>query len=509
MIRELGENYVSQLREVYSGRVSGGADLVCFWFAKAWNQIAKGKCRFAGLVATNAIRKGANRTVLDSITKNGFIFEAWSDRPWILEGAAVRVSFICFSNSKISTANLDGEVVTSINADLTGAGENETTDLTKVRTLETNAEISFQGSQKIGAFDISLEKAREWLVSPNAHGLPNSDVIKPSWNGVDLTRRPRDGWIIDFGTNISQERAALYEKPFQFVLENVKPERDQNNREMYRKFWWRHGEPRIAMRENLFRLNRFIATSEVAKHRTFAWLPIEILPDKRLIVFARQDDAAFGILQSCLHEVWSLKLGSTLEDRPCYRPTTCFETFPFPRPTPKQEAAIAAAAKELNALRERWLNPPEWTQTSTLEFRGTVGGAWSRYIDAKTVEEVILPGQDDLPEKDRQKIHVGTVRYPRLEPRDADCAALLKKRTLTNLYNERPAWLDLAHKKLDVAVAVAYGWVHAGQATVDLSDEAILEKLLALNLERAAEEAKAAKGKKPKAQREKQADEMV
>ena len=90
-----------------------------------------------------------------------------------------------------------------------------------------------------------------------------------------------------------------------------------------------------------------------------------------------------------------------------------------------------------------------------------------------------------------------------------DCAALLKKRTLTNLYNERPAWLDLAHKKLDVAVAAAYGWVHAGQATVDLSDEAILEQLLALNLERAAEEAKAAKGKKPKAQREKQADEMV
>ena len=85
---------------------------------------------------------------------------------------------------------------------------------------------------------------------------------------------------------------------------------------------------------------------------------------------------------------------------------------------------------------------------------------------------------------------VGTVRYPRLEPRDADCAAKLKKRTLTNLYNERPAWLDLAHKKLDAAVAAAYGW------PADLSDEQILEKLLALNLERAAEEAKAAKVKK-------------
>src|ERR1019366_1822460 len=267
-----------------------------------------------------------NRMVLDSITNGGFIFEAWSDRPWLLDGAAVRVSFICFSNTKPSVVNLDGKIITSINADLTGAGEKETANLTKVRTLETNAGISFQGSQKIGAFDISLEQAVEWLSLPNAHGLPNSDVLKPSWNGVDLTRRPRDGWIIDFGTNISQERAALYEKPFQYVLEKIKPERDQNNRETYRKFWWRHGEPRIAMRENLSRLKKFIATSEVAKHRTFAWLPIEILPDKRLIVFARQDDATFGILQSRIHEVWSLNLGSTLEDRPCYRPTTCFET---------------------------------------------------------------------------------------------------------------------------------------------------------------------------------------
>ncbi len=86
---------------------------------------------------------------------------------------------------------------------------------------------------------------------------------------------------------------------------------------------------------------------------------------------------------------------------------------------------------------------------------------------------------------------IGTVRYPRLEPRDAECAAKLKKRTLTHLYNEGPARLDLARKKLDAAVAAAYGW------PADVSDEQILEKLLALNLERAAEEAKAAKVKSP------------
>jgi hypothetical protein len=175
-------------------------------------------------------------------------------------------------------------------------------------------------------------------------------------------------------------------------------------------------------------------------------------------------------------------------ERPTYNPTECFETFPFPRPTPAQEAAIAAAAKELNELRERWLNPPEWTETRTLEFPGSVNGPWSRYIDPSTINP---------------QLSTGLVRYPRLEPRDADCAAKLKDRTLTKLYNERPAWLDLAHKKLDAAVAAAYGF------PADLTDEQILEKLLALNLERAAEEAKAAKLKKPKATREKSGDEMI
>jgi hypothetical protein len=134
------------------------------------------------------------------------------------------------------------------------------------------------------------------------------------------------------------------------------------------------------------------------------------------------------------------------------------------------------------------VNPPEWTETRTLEFPGSVTGPWARFINPKTVDV---------------KTGVGTVRYPRLEPRDADCAAKLKKRTLTNLYNERPAWLDLAHKKMDAAVAAAYGW------PTNLGDEQILERLLALNLERAAEEAKAAKVKKPKTSRAKAEDEMI
>jgi hypothetical protein len=136
-------------------------------------------------------------------------------------------------------------------------------------------------------------------------------------------------------------------------------------------------------------------------------------------------------------------------------------------------------------VRQRWLNPPEWTVEKILEFPGSIAGPWARYV--------VNPDKNGI----------GTARYSRLEPRDADCAAMLKKRTLTNLYNERPAWLDLAHKKLDAAVAAAYGWA------ADLPDEQVLERLLALNLERAAEEAKANSEAKPKSQREKHAGEMV
>jgi hypothetical protein len=188
------------------------------------------------------------------------------------------------------------------------------------------------------------------------------------------------------------------------------------------------------------------------------------LADHQLIVFAKCDDCSFGVLHSRAHQVWGLRQGTRLETRPRYTPSTCFETFPMPQPTGGQAAAIAAAAKELDDLRCRWLNPPEWTKTEVLEFPGSVDGPWSRYV------------------VDPDSRGIGAVRWPRVVPRDPDCAASLSKRTLTNLYNQHPAWLDLAHKKLDAAVFAAYGW-DAG-----ISDEELLERLLRLNLERADKE---------------------
>jgi type II restriction/modification system DNA methylase subunit YeeA len=207
------------------------------------------------------------------------------------------------------------------------------------------------------------------------------------------------------------------------------------------------------MRLALAGLSRYIGTPRVAKHRVVVWLDASVLPNCQIVVIARSDDCAFGVLQSRLHSVWSLALGTSLEDRPRYTPTTTFETFPFPKgltPDLKSEAytnahanEIAAAGAMLNQLREKWLNPLEWVDR---------------------VPEVV-PGYPD--------------RIVAKPGHEAD----LKKRTLTNLYNAMPAWLQNAHRELDQAVAAAYGW---DDYTPEMPDEEILRRLLDLNRSRSA-----------------------
>ena len=451
LITHLSEEYVSRMFATYVGRVPAEADLVCYWFEKAGQQIALGKAARAGLVVTNSIRGGANRRALQTATKARRIFDAWSDEPWVIDGAAVRVSLVCFSRAddeSVSGARLDGESVDEIYADLTAQRCGAGVDLTGVRRLPENARTAFMGDTKGGPFDVDGDQAREWLCLPaNPNGRTNADVLKPWVNGMDLTRRPAGKWIVDFGWTMSAGDAALYEEPFRWVEERVYPMRQQNRREAYREYWWRHVEPRQGMWRALDGLSRYIATPTVAKHRLFVWCDARICPDHQLIVIARDDDTTFGILHSRFHEVWALRLGTSLEDRPRYTPSTTFETFPFPPGlTPNVPArayaadpramAVAVAAQRLVALRDRWLNPPEWVE----------------WVDAP------VPG------------------YPKRPlPRNEDAAKALKKRTLTNLYNARPQWLADAHAALDAAVASAYGW------PVDISDYGALSELLALN----------------------------
>ena len=441
----LGDPYTESLRAAYEGWVPGGADLVCFWFSKAGALMAKGEIARAGLVATNSIRGGANRVVLDRIVERAAIFDAWSDEPWVVDGAAVRVSLVCFApKGTVAARLLDGREIERIASDLT-AGSAE---FVHVPRLLRNRDISFRGTTKNGPFDISGLLAREWLRLPaNLNGRPNADVLKPWMNGMDVTSRPAGKWIIDFGWQMSETDAAFYEEPIRHAKEHVYPMRQRNRRDAYRKYWWRFGEVRPGMWHALEPFSQFIATSMVAKHRLFVWCDSGVCPDQQLVVIARDDDTIFGILHSRFHEAWSLRLGTSLEDRPRYTPTTTFETFPFPDglspdipaadyADDPRAVAIATAARRLVDLRDRWLNPPEWVE-------------W--------VDEPV-PG------------------YPkRPVARDEAAANELKRRTLTNLYNARPQWLADAHTALDATVAAAYGW------DAEISEEDALAQLLALN----------------------------
>ena len=227
LITHLGEDYVSRMFKTYVGRVPAEADLVCYWFEKAGRQIASGKAQRAGLVATNSIRGGANRRALQAATDNRRIFEAWSDEPWVIDGAAVRVSLVCFSRAGVGSVagtRLDDESVDEIYADLTARRGGAGVDLTSVHRLPENAGVAFMGDTKGGAFDVAGDQAREWLRLPaNPNGRTNADVLKPWVNGMDLTRRPAGKWIVDFGLDMSVGDAALYEEPFRWVKEHVWP----------------------------------------------------------------------------------------------------------------------------------------------------------------------------------------------------------------------------------------------------------------------------------------------
>jgi hypothetical protein len=255
------------------------------------------------------------------------------------------------------------------------------------------------GDTKGGPFDIEDEIAQEMLRQRNPHGRPNKDVVVPWVNGMRVTRQPKPMWIIDFGVNMEEKDAALYEAPFEYVRKHVRPERSKNSREAYAEHWWLHVEPRPGMRKALAGLERFICTVRHAKHRIFFWVPRGTLPDSALIAFARDDDYTFGVLQSRVHSVWSLAKGTQVREKESgfrYTPTSTFETFPFPAPETAQRMGIAAWAQRLNELRETRL-------------RGKKDGA------------------------------SGDV-------------------TLTSLYTANPSWLQRAHTDLDRAVIAAYGW---------------------------------------------------
>ena len=310
---------------------------------------------------------------------------------------------------------IDDRPVDRINADLTSG-----VDVTIAKKLPENTGIAFRGPGT-APFDIPGDLAANMLAEVgNPNQRPNSDVIMPVRNGQDLSSRPRGHYTINFA-DMTLAEAALYAAPFEHARQAV----IWQGRDLTGNYW-QYRQSARNMTAALSGLSRFVGHSVTAKHLTFVWVDAGTICNSATNVFARDDDYFFGILHSRIHEVWARALGTQLREAESafrYTPTTCFETFPFPQPTDEQRAAIAAAAVELNRLRENWLNP------------------------------------------------VNAEGGPALNAGD------LRRRTLTGLYNQRPTWLDNAHRALDAAVADAYGW-----GAADVEDAAILAGLLALNL---------------------------
>jgi len=501
--RHLGDEYVETLYGVYRDAIPPFSDLCCYWFEQARRCVAEKEDTRAGLLATQAIRNTAARRVLERIGESQNIFYAWSDRKWILEGAAVHVAIVGFTGIPESSHVLDGHEVATINTDLS-AGVN----LGLATRLDEQRDVGFIGTQKSGPFEVSWQQAHSLLATPNAIPRSNFDVLYWWVNGQDVTGRHRGRWVIAFPPDATVEEAARYEAPFLHCREVVAPRRRADHFAEYPV--WLHWRPRPEMRQALAQVERFCCTARVAKHHILVWLPNRTVPDSAAVAFARSDDYFFGVLHSAVHELWALRMGTQLESRPRYTPTTCFETFPLPWPPGQEPAkgarhrplhdAIAEAAHDLDEQRERWLNPPEWIE------------AVARQVD-------LNEDFSGVPEEARPLLRQSAIMAYATKHKE------LKTRTLTNLYNKRPTWLRLAHRRLDEAVLAAYaavdpagGWdaawaeayepYGAGHITVDAKkdkaeakrakedaiaaraevDEKILAAVLRLNLERAAGE---------------------
>jgi type II restriction/modification system DNA methylase subunit YeeA len=456
----LGDKYVEALYKLYEGRIPHEADLVCYWFEKARAQIEDRQAGRAGLLATQGIRGGANRKVLDRIKATGDIFWAQSDRDWILDGANVHVSMVGFDDGTLRNRTLDDHDVFNINPNLTTA-----LDITIAKRLGENANISFMGDTKVGPFEVNENIARKMLdATGNPNNRPNSDVVKPWINGFDVTRRPQNMWIVDFGLGMTEKEAKQYILPFEHISKWVKPFRlIAKSGDCTGIPWWLHQRPRPEMRGAVKNLERYIVTPCVSKYRLFVWVSDPTLVDHAVIAFARSDDYFLGILHSKVHELWARGKGSQLREVESgfrYTPTTTFETFPFPWPPgyePLEDVrvqAVSDAAKQLDEFRNAWLNPPAEEIGVTISQRMLERRTLTNLYNALTTY--------------REK-YKGKMRDPRLWSEAVKGVIGL----------EEIETLDHIHHSLDQAVLDAYGWEH------NLSDEQILEKLLALNLQRA------------------------
>lgn len=476
----LGDGYVEALRKAWS-EMPESADLVMFWWHYAAEQTRAGHIQQFGFITTNSLRQSFNRKVLENhlAAKNplSLVF-AIPDHPWVdaAEGADVRIAMtsavagISEGLLQISTQEIDsgtGEIEMEFHsrkgklfADL-AIGAN----VAGATSLVSNLEISTRGVLPHGeGFLVDLDQAERLGLGSK---LGSDLVIRPFRNGRDITQIPRGLYVIDlFGLSELDVRDK-YPEIYQHILARVKPERDHNPRQNRREKWWLFGETNPKLRNNLKGLVRYIATVQTSKFRSFVFLDKEILPDDKLIAIASSDPWLLGVLSSYIHGVWALASGSRLGigNDPVYNKSSCFEAFAFPRLTAEVTEKIRMLAEQLDSHRKK-----QQAQYSTV----TITGMYNVLEKLKTGEA--LNAKEKI-------IH------------EQGLVSVLKQ----------------LHDELDLAVLAAYGWgelaplmqvVNGNMPAQNISptasrdeikrelEEALLEKLVALNSDRAEDEKK-------------------
>ncbi len=445
----LGDGYVEALRATWP-EVPESADYVMFWWHAAAQRVLAGATRRFGFITTNSLKQTFNRRVVQAALDRGLSLAfAIPDHPWVdsADGAAVRIAMTVGSVSE----NGPG-LLSTVASETEAGGEGLAVTLHSARgllhaDLRIGANVAAAGALRanggISSPGFKLHGAGFIVTPDEAVGLEADAPIKDYRNGRDLTDRPRGVKLIDLFGLTAEEVRQRYPATYQRVLERVKPERDQNARATYRDNWWIFGEPRRELRPMLASLPRYIATVETAKHRVFQFLDAAIAPDNMLVCLAVDDAWALGVLSSRVHVAWALAAGGTLEDRPRYNKTRCFETFPFPAATPEQQARIGALAEQLDAHRKaRQAADPALTLTGMYN-----------------VLEKLKAGEA-LTTKDKAIHQSGLVGV-----------------------------VATLHAELDAAVLAAYGWSDLAADATPADTEAILVRLVALNAERQHEEA--------------------
>jgi hypothetical protein len=452
----MGSGYAEALWKAHA-HMNESADFVMYWWDRSAEILRKPKSRLKrfGFVTTNSISQVFQRRVMErhlSDKKPLSIVMAIPDHPWTKvtrDSAAVRIAMTVAEAGKkdgrlmevtaeegvetdspvILFAEKDGK----INSDLTVG-----VDVTKAAPLKSNTRLSLRGMTYMGEGFILDSDQRQYFCS---HGAAYGEIIKPYLSGRDLVSRPRGVFAVDlFGLTIDRVRDKL-PQVYQHLLQTVKPTRDKDNRPSYRERWWVFAEPRQELRATTQDLTRYIGTSQTAKHRVFQFLDRDWLPDQTLVIIASSCAFVLGVVSSRMHLIWSQQQGGTLEDRPRYTNSRCFDPFPFPAATDAQKATIGAIAEELDVHRKRVL-----AEHDHLTLTGL-------YNVLERLRAGVKPA--DLDPKERRIFHDGLL-------------LILKE----------------LHDKLDVAVAEAYGW------PADLPEEEVLARLVALNKEREKEEAR-------------------